>query len=281
MFRDVVYYGVAWMSKKQYKIQPTLIMSRRDWEMVSDPSVTHDGAFGRDFDMTWTKQKIDALNPDLPPQSVELPYTISRVAHLLYSDWVVVWKFPGDLNYLKGYRIIYNAPLPVGCYGFWDDAEREVSWWSPPIKYMDPVIPKDGSISVEKIRYDLVTGGSVHYLETGVGDKVAMIGSHFFIGDLWSVQGPEKARVAEMLQRLHDVAQIYAFPCYSQHHAIVFYMDIRTGERITPERMAVILKDESRRGLVLQALLSSCKPERTENLLSWAGFYSTMFTPCQ
>ena len=58
MFQDPVFYGIVHLSNQQLKVQPTLLVSRRDWDVVRMPAVTHKGAFGEDY-VTWSARKME------------------------------------------------------------------------------------------------------------------------------------------------------------------------------------------------------------------------------
>jgi endonuclease/exonuclease/phosphatase family metal-dependent hydrolase len=109
-------------------------------------------------------------------------------------------------------------------------------------------------VRVEKCRYDLSDGSSIHHLETKKNCSVAMISSRYFIKEFWQVTTSEKSNVRSLLLDLERLVDICAFPCWSQHHAIVFYQDRRSGNRITPDALGAILQDPGR-GHVLRQLL--------------------------
>ena len=186
-FKYPVFFArAARLSKKQLKVQPVLFMSEVDWNFVSDPNVTHEGAFGSDYDV-WSRAKVS--------QRWKGGTYDARQEGL---RWVAVWKFPGDLNYIDGYKTIYDAPLPVGYYPFFDDG-----WMKDP----NPAIHVDAQLpairysgygpymEVEKIRYDVKKGDSVHHLEDKYGNKVAMISSHFYIEQFW-VNPPKSGKMS-------------------------------------------------------------------------------------
>lgn len=217
----IYFHPLARLSRKQRKYQPTLFMTRDTWNYVKDPSVTHAGAFGSDYDY-WSQAIFEKHFFD---STVDLPS----------KSWVVVWKFPGDLNYLRNnknqilFNKIHDIPLPVGEYALWDDG-----WVA---RNFDHPLMRKGS-PVEKMRVDVSSGSGVHYLEARDDMKVAMIGSHYFIDEFWKVTPSEKENVIALLNALYDDCGIYAFPCYGQHHAIVFYIDKKDKSLITPQRMA-------------------------------------------
>lgn len=196
-------------------------MTRDTWNYVKDPSVTHAGAFGSDYDY-WSQAIFEKHFFD---STVDLPS----------KSWVVVWKFPGDLNYLRNnknqilFNKIHDIPLPVGEYALWDDG-----WVA---RNFDHPLMRKGT-PVEKMRVDVSSGSGVHYLEARDDMKVAMIGSHYFIDEFWKVTPTEKENVIALLNALYDDCGIYAFPCYGQHHAIVFYIDRKDKSLLTPQKMA-------------------------------------------
>ena len=221
----VMFHPLARLCSRQRKHQPTLLMSEDVWEHLSDKRVTHEGAFGSDYHtIPKTKMReifVDAL---FDPHSVR---------------WVVVWKFPGDLNYLtqSGKRVfkkILNLPLPVGEYPLYDDG------WLAGVQSLS-AFPKNAM--VEKMRTDVEHGESIHFLEDRRGVKCAMIGSHNFIRELWKVKPQEIKQTVAMIQALKTQRGIVCFPCYGQHHAIVFYED--KGSLITPVHLATLLRTTS------------------------------------
>ena len=83
----------AQLSGKQRKAQPVLLFSKSDWDFVSQPSTTHQGAFGADFDV---------LSTAFVQQRFVDGSAGSELQLWRQQQWVAVWKFPGDLNNLKG-----------------------------------------------------------------------------------------------------------------------------------------------------------------------------------
>ena len=81
----------------------------------------------------------------------------------------------------------------------------------------------------------------MHYLQRDDA-RVAMVTSSLFIKGYWGEDAGEKERVVAMLRALY-ARGIFAFACYSQHHAIVLYADTRTGTLLTPARMACVLAE--------------------------------------
>lgn len=222
----IFFHPMVKLCKKQRKHQPTLLMTEDVWNYVSDPNVTHEGAFGSDYCII-TKANMRERLVDLAMGSTVDPHSVR---------WVVVWKFPGDLNHLPGhpFRKILDVPLPVGNYPLYDDG------WAETKTLQHPSLPKN--TMVEKMRTDVPSGNSVHYLEDKHGVKVAMIGSHYFIAELWKAMPEEKRGVVDMISELRSAIGIECFPCFGQHHAIVFYINMRDGTLITPRDLALLLK---------------------------------------
>ena len=227
----------ARVSPRQRKEQPTLLMPASVWRYISDPATTHAGAFGADHDPLQT-----------------LP------------GWVAVWKFPGDLNRLRGFATIRGVPLPVGEYPFLDDG-----WWPPSLEYDHAAFRKDEP--AEKLRID---PKGIHRLENRAGSQVAMVSSHFFVKELWRVTKEEMAAVADMLADLRAGANLVAFPCWSQHHAIVFYMDAKDGTLVTPAKLARMLRPEAA-SPVLEILLRHRAYSKESSVRAWAAAYADFY----
>jgi hypothetical protein len=105
----------------------------------------------------------------------------------------------------------------------------------------------------------------VHCLEhTQSGTRVAMIGSHYFIREFWKVTKEEKDGVRSMMKRMYKEEGILCFPCYGQHHAIVFY--VHEGDLITPEKFCSLLKSKPR-------LITLLSEHAGEDLVPWGSSY--------
>ena len=158
-------------------------MTQHDWQQLRRPEITHAGAFGSDAEH-WEASKIASR---YVPAGVAVGAGVGLFdPRPLGTDWVVVWKFPGDLNMLPRFRRIEGVGLPVGCYPFLDDG-----WWVPP----GCARVNDGM--VEKLRTDLPGGQeSVHHLEQphAGGAQFAALTSTKFIGGFW--EGDKPARPA-------------------------------------------------------------------------------------
>ena len=231
--------------------------------------MTHDGAFGEDF---------DSIPPSTFKRLVDIPKSSFDPTQ---TEWVAVWKFPYDLNYLPGFRRIQD-PLPVGNYGFWSDG-----WWQPPkkvknLKNLPLTINKD---FVEKMRTDMDPDPSVHYLRKRIKNggevRAAMISSNYFIEGFWNENPKTKPQIVRMLQTLYE-AGVYAFSCYGQHHAIVFYADMSDSDQpqlMTPEKLAELLSDPVRGEKAMSALESATFAQLRKELKQWKLNYISQFHP--
>ena len=239
------------LSQKQHKSQPTLLMCDKDWKKVV--KMMHVGAFGEEYEI-WTPNMIKSRGGDTGP----------------VKKWVVMWKFPWKLNKVPGYYPIYNVPLPVGRYNFKDDG-----WWSPPPMTLvtESSIPRNDCVVV-KYRTDVMhpAGPSVHHLENSANSayQVAMISSQYFIQDMWAVTSEEKQGVVGMLEELYAKHGIYAFPCFTQQHAIVFYIDTVSERWISPQYLSRILS--GMHGKEIQQTLAKYA-KNPKALMTWANQY--------
>ena len=77
-------------------------------------------------------------------------------------------------------------------------------------------------------------------------------------------------------------AGIYAFPCYGEHHAIVFYADLTTQPPTLLEPTTFcthILEghDQARRSAVQNALGRATLPSQVEKLARWRDDYVRVY----
>lgn len=274
--RPVYFAPLARVHHEQRHALPTLLVRRHpDWDLLSHPRATHEGAFGDDY------------------------------GHVPGTEWVAVWKFPADLNRIRGFRVLLHTPLPVGTYRMRDD-----QWWkdapTPPMLLSEPTSYRNVTLLPQlespatKFRVDLSADASVHCLRDEItGTKVAMIGTRFFVDGFWESDPGAFETPGQLLQALHDLG-IFAFACYSMHHAIVFWADMAsddgrppfanaqllagmpppTAQRMTPARMARVLHGDDGTGrgaAVVDALVRHALPDEKENVRTWAEHYVTVF----
>lgn len=220
-----------------------IILHYDDWNKVVNR--LHTGAFGKDFDI-WDEFKAKGRY---------------RKAMGFTSPIVVIWKFPGGLQKFLPNPIL-NIPLSVGTYYLDDDR-----WWVPPynknVSYQSEEMQKNSK--VEKKRVDHKNGGSIHYLEsTDRKSNVIMLSSKLFVNDYYNITDAELVRMKSMLFELYDDLEIYAFSCFTQHHAIVLYIDLLNGCRIDLSHIKDIIHDTHRFKSLLNVL---CKYSINPNLV--------------
>ena len=262
----------ARISRKQHKNQPVLLLTENDWYQLSRSQITHSGAFGMDFDIVTAKNIKKQFVPSKSTYNLE-----PKDEQTDPLNWVVVWKFPADLNKIPSFRPIVRVPLPVGYYSFLDD-----QWWTPrqsPITHSS--IPLN-NCAVEKMRTDLPNNrGCVHHLELidNSDIQVAAISSSYFIEGYWETNPHTIPKIVNMLIQLYKVG-IYAFPCYSQHHAIVFYIDLNIEKpTILSPRLFChnVLNDKKRSDAVITALFSAVLPDKHDFLNRWFNNYKMIY----
>ena len=176
--------------------------------------------------------------------------------------------------------MIKDEPLPVGTYPMIND-----QWWAPGDAALPsfPSIPIGRKTWVTKYRIDESVDESVHYLQTSSGTRVAMIGTRYFMEGFWERKHPQA--VTTLLERLYHECGIYAFACYSMHHAIVLYADLSHGSeatRITPSHLAALLLRRDDRASTLvrvlaDASLAKTQKDQHEAMQTWADNYVRRF----
>ena len=188
--------------------------------------------------------------------------------------WVAIWKFPGDLNYLPTFRPILGIPLPVGTYPLYVD-----EWFSMP-----PSAPRFSGLrwnhnAATKLRADQAVGPAVHSLKgSGSTESVAMIGHNYFIKGFWEAVPARAKQIVRMLEELLSTCHVLAFPCYGQHHAIVFYADVSTNELLTPQRWASLLRG-SRAQRIMDRLRDGALSSKRADLAQWRAHYCATHGP--
>ena len=271
--QDVVYFcESAKMHGRQKRSQPTLLVSARDWKELQQPKYTHSGSFGNDY---------GPIKLDIEEQK-----------------YVAVWKFPSDLFAIPHIHHI-GCPLPVGEHKLLNNAsEKHWNWDYQQTPIIGPL--RVNHSTVEKYQVNVKRGGmrmsqkdnsddddqdydndgdndisTVHFLQHhNTGVCVAMLSSTNWFDDLWSTKEEELNALHRTCKKLKYFSQIYAFPCVTQHHALVFYMDMKenvSGTPITPERMAHILQDSTRK--VVDILNETAKHDTKK----WSECYIKQF----
>lgn len=214
-----------------------MIVHPDDWDMMRDPKTTHDGAFGRDY----------------APGKFYLPKEC--------EGWIAVWKFPYDLQKVPGFTE-YICPVPVGKYPLlidpWQKVHRPASF---------PEIPVDDI--VEKIRNDK-SGGVHHLVSLTSGKRCAMITSMIFFINFWGLNKEIEDKIDAMIGQFLDVG-IEAISCHQEHHALVFYRDVRKNCLITPEYLSNLLKEP--RGEALIECITMNFPSIETKIIEWKDKY--------
>ena len=224
---------------EQENCSVVMIAHPTDWEMMSHPSTTHKGAFGRDF--------------------AQVKFNLPK--RFLDEGWIAVWKFPYDLQKVPGFTQ-YICPVPVGKYHLYIDPWQKVH---RPASF--PEIPVDHI--VEKFRDD---EKGVHYLvNPSNGKRCAMITSMFFFSGFWGPNPEIECKVDTMISNMLDVG-IEVISCHQEHHALVFYRDVRKNCLITPEYLSDLLKEP--RGDAMIKCITDIFPDIVEGIKEWKGNYS-------
>lgn len=234
----------ARVCRRQPRSMPTLLVPTDYVEWLLDPATTHEGAFGNDVDDVDDDVWVDG------------------------RQWTAVWKFPADLNRLPGFVCIVGTPLPVGEYPMRDDR-----WWVPDTKKSPsfaafPV----GAPATTKYRVDLSKDESVHYLQHRRA-RVAMVGTRHLVHGFWEASHP--VAVERLLRRLYHDLDVYAFACYSQHHAIVLYADVTDPtkpRRVTPSRLADILSTPRGDAIVAALVEASTVTRGSTSRQAWQAW---------
>jgi hypothetical protein len=243
----IVLFCDCFAVKSSGPVWPCLLMTLGSWSFAHETA--HRGAFGADH---------------MPVTVAELRADVGASVLAPDDKWVLVWKFPWDLRIMPGYVVIRNTPLPVGTYQLVDDG-----WWNPPDRWSFDALPIRAHVT--KYRIDRANG-EVHYMQRADA-RVAMITSSLFIKGFWGEDADEKERVVAMLRSLYAWG-IYAFSCYSQHHAIVLYADTRTGALLTPTRMARVLAEPTVLGILSEHALAENRPA----VRAWRDAYVDCFS---
>jgi len=227
---------------------PTLLMSATDWKYVKRPETTHQGAFGSDYGQ---------VNLGAPNYRWVEGYVPKEMT------WIAVWKFPNDLTKVRGYIPSKTVAFPVGTYSMlidsWYEEMLDDETNANVIKFSFTGPPNTAAkkIPIGSAMTKYRQGGS-HWLslDGSPNRKLACISTQFFMKEFWPPVPEDTLRsLYDMIYELAQYANISAFPCWEQHHVIVFYSDLLDDALITPLRLAKILKDTTGRGGVVRRIL--------------------------
>ena len=223
---------------------PVMLVHPTDWKWLSDPATTHPGAFGEMF----PENHLCGSFQTLSNRQLGGPDALS-------GSWVVVWKFPADLDEVDGF-VPPSCPLTVGTYPLVRD-----KWCIEACR-----LPK--ALQATKCRVRISPGVYVHSVDVG-GFSFAMLSKRVFTADLWDTTELEKKRVNDMIVELRDTCNLCAFACFGAHHALVFHTD--DGLPCTPQRLATILAGGKPQ--VLEVLRNHAMPDAADSLSEWAAGY--------
>lgn len=216
---------------------PTLLVSDLDWAWLKNGKSVHSGAFGDEFEIL-----------------AHGDFTFNG-----HGKWVRIYKFPYDLNNKIKFKPLADMFLPVGKYSMTVDNEF-VRPWSMKTSYIGKV--------ATKYRKKLPRG-AVHKLVMNDNMSFAMISSTYYIDGWWETDQSQFTNVNAVIQQLYK-QNIYAFSCYGQHHALVFYYDKNNNKYITPEHLATLLRNP----LIVRILSSYADSDR---ITQWSKNYIQTF----
>ena len=163
-----------------------LIISDEDRELISDPNMTHPGAFGSDF------KRIGFIGNQIIDEGE--------------THWLI-WKIPSDISNVI--TMPENVFLQVGTYSLFDDVD---------------LMGKDPSDTLEaeratKLRKVTPDGRHIHKLKLGDGSLLAMVSSSILLkGGL----GGDPKVLCAIAEDLKTKFGLDVFSCHLQHHALVF-----------------------------------------------------------
>ena len=197
---------------------PVMLVGRSTFDYLTNPQVTHEGAFGHDHARVRTE----------------------------YGVLVAVWKFPRDLNRIEFYDsdAMRGEELPVGHYPLTMDRGAWGEYMSYAQFERTPVSEALGRVFT-KVRQDYTHGESVSVLRnTDMHLTLPMISldNKYFMQHMWesdysttSEYETDVEKVGPLITILKNNFGVYALPVYAQHHALVFYAKtVSVGETIPP-----------------------------------------------
>jgi hypothetical protein len=239
---------------------PVLLVAADDWPLLRADWVTHKGSFGSDS---------MELSPGIHDNSLSAT-TLHDSEWLKKRRWVAVWKFPADIYNIPGFKVVERCP--VGKYNSTPDPWAP--FWITENEYID--------IPATKIRVDIRTKydslAHFHFLEYSDGMAIPAISTQYWADDLWEMEDHEQESIIKFMRDMSDEFGIKMFPCYGQHHLLVFYLDSRgdytygRGPRIMKISNMVKLCKKER---FLNLLQRSCLPKKKETVKTWCNYYHT------
>ena len=274
MQSGVLFHKSIKMSEKQERPQPTLALTISAFKKALENA--HDGAYGpvaKDkedlIDMLkheeWAKFETHSQRMDVDVVSGAFQLSKKTVDRIAF-----VWKFPFDI----GVKTPNDIPLPVGSYWFnVDSAVRHHELFSR--KYYDAYdteLKVQRKTNVEKLRIDRVGKYSIHILRNYESEvDVPMISSSLFVDGFEGLQKKQYEKLAKLCKELYETATLYAFPCYDEHHAVVFYGH-PDGTALTPTSFVKLMEETPSVAEILQ------KYElEAGDIKGWSDSYTSYF----
>lgn len=250
----IFFSGHALLHNTEPKIRmPALLMTESTFQqIVMNPNMTHDGAFGSDFKKIFLKTLISG--------QVGGTFDISLSA----TNWRVVWKFPSDMFQIPIWTrdVRSEFALPVGYYPLYQDFG--------PIVQSQTQMPLDSLVL--KMRQK-VSGIDLHTLKHLSEATIPMLSYNYFFQEMWSTPTQEEqTNVANVCIEMKK-RNIHVFPCHSQHHAaIVFYT--HNSNLVTCEMLSHWLSDETFVFILQKALLPGMLPSFKHWVETWKMKYT-------
>lgn len=239
-FPGPVYFcGTTILHPSQPPGAPCMLMEAATWHTVRRPKFTHMGAFGTDFG------KI----------------TINQISgNPIARTCFVVWKFPADLRYRRGYDL-EGIPLPVGTYPMTPDNWCDMAYSVTGGVHM--------GLPVTKMRIDYA-GESIHSMRVPhSGHELPALGvAPHFCSNFDAVSSSEREKICDLVRELKNVG-VTVIPCVGNHHALIFYSN---GEAtMTPKKLSQLLCVNGSR--TARALRSFARKSQTID--KWIKAYSS------
>lgn len=295
--KQCIYFAKRFQIGKQSSPKPTLVMELNAF--LTCLTTSHAGAFGpfettpkfeelkreknkeklKVFENNWDKNATSELiaNVKKNPFSDETNMLLRTLdVHIMsYNETVYffVWKFPGDLYDIAGYKLIEHVALPVGLYNFDIDDSAQIKLDKNLLeRLIDPNLPliaNNGTLT-EKLRLDFRDGGGIHGLETN-GLVLPMIGTNWWDYGFSGIPAAAYDKFARISNNFYKNFNIACFPCYDWHHAYVFHTDA-SGQLFTMASFKAFL---SKNGKRVSEILADSSKKDVEYFLDWVEMYKT------
>tara|TARA_A100001015_G_C14928652_1_gene687553 strand:+ start:222 stop:1199 length:978 start_codon:yes stop_codon:yes gene_type:complete len=192
----IFFSGNALLHNREPQIRmPALLMTLSTFrQLVMNPNMTHDGAFGSDF------KKISLKTLTSKQVFVENTFDIG----LSGTDWKVVWKFPSDMFDIPIWtrEVRSEFALPVGYYPLYKDFGPNVQ--------SNTQMPLNSFVF--KMRQKTY-GIDLHTLKHLSEATVPMLSFNYFFQEMWSNPTPkEKKNVLNVCNEMRKNTTYMCFP---------------------------------------------------------------------